>query len=157
MGLQQVTYTLDAAPDWAALETALRASMGVRVSVRVMGDVASVQAGGIGGGAHLRCAGGQLEWEAPLGANPYFLTHLHDAVLSLGARPIFAHAPADPGRGVPWRALPLRRRLVHGLVGQVARGVVGFVLMPVVLFGLVVANLGVLARRVWRQWRTPAG
>ena len=58
MGLQQVTYTLDAAPDWAALETALRASMGVRVSVRATGDVASVQAGGIGGGAHLRCAGG---------------------------------------------------------------------------------------------------
>lgn len=152
MGLQQVTYTIDAAPDWAEVRAALEASMGVRVRVvEATPTVASVRAGSLGAGADVSFAGGRLEWEAPLNANPYFLAHLHAALIDLGARPDHPRPRTHTYRGVPWRALPLRRRLALGVVGQVAVGVLWLVMLPLLIVGLVVANAFIIARRALRR------
>src|ERR1700678_850100 len=107
MGLQQETYAIEAAPDWIALGAALEASMGVRVRVvQASADIASVRASSVAGGADVSFAGGHLEWEAPLDANPYFVEHLHQALVSAGARPLRRRTARDEYSGVPWRALP---------------------------------------------------
>jgi hypothetical protein len=152
VGLQQGTYAIDAAPDWAQVGAALEASMGVRVRVvRASVTVASVRARSVGGGADVSFAGGRLEWEAPLDANPYFLAHLHDALVGVGAKPIDSRDRTGSYRGVPWRALPLRQRLAHGVVGQVARGMLWLVTLPVLVVALVGANAFVIARKALRK------
>lgn len=152
MGLQQGTYAIDAAPDWAHVGAALEASMGVRVRVvRASTAVASVRAGSVGGGAHVSFAGGRLEWEAPLGANPYFLAHLHEALVGVGAKPLGPHHQTGTYGGVPWHALPLRQRLAHGVVGQVARGVLWLVTLPLLAVAFVGANAFVIVRKAFRK------
>jgi hypothetical protein len=143
---------MDAAPDWAALGAALEASMGVRVRVvPASPSIAQVRASSLGGGADISFTGGHLEWEAPLDANPYFLEHMHQALVSLGAQPLRSRTPRDAYRGVPWRALPLRQRLVHGVVGKAALTVLWLAMLPLIIVGLVVANLVVLGRKLVRR------
>ena len=154
MGLQHGEYAIDAAPDWSQVTAALEASMGVRVRVaRASEAVASVRARSIGGGADLSFAGGRLEWEAPLSANPYFLAHLHDALVGVGAKPLGPGRQRSTYCGVPWRTLPLRQRLAHGLVGQVARGVLWLVMLPLLVVALAAANGFVVARSAIRRRR----
>jgi len=152
MGLQQGTYALDHAPDWEQVKAALEASMGVRVRLGcVSATVASLRARRVGGNAHLSFEAGRLEWEAPLEVSAYFLAHLHDALVGVGARPLEPREPDHQSSGIPWRRVPLGRRLAQGIVGQVARGVVWMALLPLLLVAFVGANLFVLVRRVFRR------
>jgi hypothetical protein len=143
---------MEAAPDWAALEAALEASMGVRVRVvPASATIARVHAGSVAGGADVGFTGGVLEWEAPLNANPYFIEHLHQALVGLGATPCRKRTPRDDYRGVPWRALPLRQRLAHGLVGKSAFAVLWVLMTPLIVVGLVVANVLLMVRKLVRR------
>jgi prepilin-type processing-associated H-X9-DG protein len=99
------------------------------------------------GGADVWFAGGHLEWEAPLDENPYFIEHLHQALVGVGAKPHLPRTPRDEF-GRPWRALPLRRRLALGVVGATARTVVGILMLPLIAAGLVVVSFGGLVRRL---------
>jgi prepilin-type processing-associated H-X9-DG protein len=152
LGLQQGAYAMATVPDWARVRAALEGSMGVRVRVvRASADSVSVRAGSIGGGANLWFADGRVEWEAPLDANPYFLAHLHDALVVVGANPLGAGEQASVHHGVRWRELPLRLRLAHGVVGHVARGILWLLALPVLAVAFVLANVFVFARRRLRK------
>ncbi len=159
MGLQQESYSIEAAPDWTTLAAALEASMGVHVRVvRTSATMASLRASSIAGSADVSFAGGHLEWEAPLDANPYFVEHLHQALVGLGARPLRQRAPRDEYRGVPWRALPLRRRLAFGLVGKTAAALFWLLMLPLLFVGFVVANVAVRpAQLAWKRVRRMRG
>ena len=137
MGLAHRTYSIKCAPAWEGLQVALATSMAVAVQVVPASDsLARVRAFRVGGSADVSFASGVLEWEAPLSANPYFLTHLHHALVGLGATPTSARA-SDLHPCVPWRELPLRRRIVDGAVGQVTFGVLWVALSPVMLLVVV--------------------
>ena len=152
MGLQQQNYAIETAPDWTALGAALEASMGVRVRVvRASVDIASVRASSVAGGADVSFSGGVLEWEAPLNANPYFVEHLHWALVSIGATPLRRRTSKEEYRGVPWRALPLRQRLAHGVVGKTLFALLWFLLLPLVLVGFVVGNVMALMVKLVRK------
>ena len=152
MGLQQGTYVIGNCPDWAQVRSALEASMGVRVRlVRAREDVVTLSCWSAGGSANCWFADGHLEWEAPLSVNGYFLSHLHEAFVSAGAKPAEPPAQAREGAGVAWRDLPLRRRLAYGVFGQVARGVFWILLLPLFLVGFVLVNLFFLVRGAFRR------
>lgn len=152
MGLQHGSYAIGAGPDWEEVRRTLQASMGVRVRlVRDRDDTVSLRAWRVGGSAHCVYAHGRLEWEAPLSVNAYFLAHLHAAFLGVGANPDDSSASTREGAGVLWRALPLRRRLAYGIVGQVALGLFGLLLLPFLFMGFVLVNLFLLVRGAFRR------
>ncbi len=152
MGLQHGTYRLEGCPDWTRVQSALEASTGVHVKVvRDSETMARVRAWRIGGSADLWFADGRLEWEAPLSVNVYFLAHLHDAFDHIGAMHQGEFPKLRIYSGVPWRQLPLRRRLAWGVVGQSARGLFWLAMMPFIFTGFLLANLFLLTRKGLRR------
>lgn len=155
MGLVHRAYAIDSAPDWDAVAAEVERSLGERVRAEPLDPGHKIlRAPWIGGAAQVGYGGGRIESEASFGTNPFFLEHLDRALVAAGATP--THPSTAAARALtPWKEAPLRTRLAQGLVGQAARAVLFLALSPILLLGLVFANVFVLARKWVRAARTP--
>jgi len=121
MGLQHCAYFVASEPDWTLIAKAMEASTGERVQAKLIGvSGARIVSRSIGGGADISFADNRIEWEASLSSNPYFLTHLHLALVAAGAKPESTTATQSESLAFRWATMPLRHRLSYGKVGQVA-------------------------------------